>query len=173
MPKFYFTSIANRPMRLSGFTFRFEICSLHGGKAAGIYAAEREDEQAVLDDAVRGRRGVKEIGAEEYAELKKKLSQTPPSKPSNVFRPRVVQIPTLPEVAIEERAGVVRSADSGAAGKPAVNPEENLLAQPPISKLVRLERVNPPAPFAQATNKAVKAAQRADRAKIRVARKAE
>jgi hypothetical protein len=169
--KYFFTSLANRPMTLSGRIFRFDVCSIQGGKAAGVYEATDAEEIKVLEEAVAARRGVKEIGEAEFELLKKKLTLTPPSRSSNVSRPRVVRIPTLPEVSMEAKIGVP-SAASGAS-KPGVNPEENLLVAPPISKLVRVERVNPPRPFATADQKVVKASKRAARAKVRVARSAE
>lgn len=171
MPKHYFTSLASRPMKLSGKDFRFAICSIAGGRASGVYEATDPAEIAILDAAVSGRRGVQEIGADEFETLKKKASQTRQSVSSNGSKPpRVVLIPLLPEIAIEGKGSAPSAASE--AGK-SRNGEDNLLAQPSISSLIRVKKVNPPRPFAASEQKTRKAADRADRAKVRVARKNE
>lgn len=166
--KHYFTSIAGRPMTISGYTIKFLICSLQGGKAVGVYETSDPGEIAALDAAVAGRRGVRAISAEEFEASKKKAQMTRPSWNSSGFRgPRVIRVPTLPEMSVEPRAGVP-SAGSRGDDK---NGDQNLLVAPPISKLVRIERVNPPRPFGVSDQKTQKASARADRAKVRVARR--
>lgn len=57
---------------MGGREFRFLICSQMAGRAAGVYEATDALDIQLLDEAVRARRGIKEIGAEEFAELKKR-----------------------------------------------------------------------------------------------------
>lgn len=168
MAKFYFTSLGARPMRISGRVITFTVCSISGGRAAGVYEATDDEEIAVLDDAVRGRRGVKEIGEEEFTELKKKATATRPLKSSNVSSPRVVRIPTLPEMAVEARAGVPSAGLRSDGSQRAL---EDLPPSPSIASLLRTARVNPPKPFAASDEKTRKSSDRADRAKVRVSRK--
>lgn len=167
--KAYFTTLAARPMAISGRQFKFTISSLASGRAAGYFETSDPTEIAILDDAVRGRRGVREISLEELENLKKNR-ETQPLRNSNVSSPRVVRIPTLPDLPVEGR-GSAASAASGAS-----KPGESLFSgpaptsPPPTKSLINVERVNPPKPFAQADQKARKASERADRAKVRVAR---
>jgi hypothetical protein len=178
--KYYFTSLARRPMTLSGHVFKFLVCSAAGGSAAGVLEATDPVAIQVLDDAVRAKRGVKEISAEEFEELKKKGSVTPQRVNSNGYQPRVIQPPILPQLAVEERAGVPSAGKpsaaqqgdifSGPGGKPMSEAEKN---RPSIGNLLRVGKVNPPKPFAASEGKTRKAAARADRAKIRVVRPAE
>ena len=176
--KFYFTSLARRPMTLSGHVFKFLVCSVAGGSAAGVLEATDPVAIQVLDDAVRSKRGVREISVEEFDELKKKGSVTPQRLNSTGYRPRVIQPPILPPLAVEERAGVPSAGRpaptgdlfSGPGGKPMSEAERN---RPSIANLLRVGKVNPPKPFAASEGKVRKAAARADRAKIRVVRPSE
>lgn len=180
MARYYFTSLANRPMTLSGKVFKFTICGLSSGRACGVYKTEDPGEIAVLDDAVRGRRGVKEIGEAEYIESEKKTAQIRSSLSLKGYAPRVVQPPILPALAVEAVPGVPaemrpsapQKGDifSGPGGKPMSEAERN---RPSIANLLRVGKVNPPKPFAASEGKVRKAAARADRAKIRVVRPAE
>lgn len=169
MAKYFFSTMVSRPMKLSGFTIKFEVCSVSGGRASGIYEATDPGEIAVLDDAVRGKRGVQELTPERYEELKKK--QPPTRSPLNSGgSPRIVR----PSITMDGNP----AAPSAANPKP--KPTENALtdreirqnATPSIANLLRVKRLTPPKPFAAADAKTVKASKRADRAKIRVAREA-
>lgn len=178
--KYYFSSLVRRPLTLSGQVFRFLICSVAGGSAAGVFATDDPTQIAILDDAVRGRRGVKEIGEAEFEDLKKKGSTTPQRVNSNGYKPKVIQPPILPPLAVEERAGVPSAGRastkeagdifSGPGGRPMSEAERN---RPSIGNLLKIGRVNPPKPFAASDAKMKKSVKRADRAKIRVVRPAE
>lgn len=147
---------------MGGREFRFLICSQMAGRAAGVYEATDPVDIQLLDDAVRARRGIKEIGAEEFAELKKKVTRTPQSLKSGAFRPKPV--PSIPpmELAVE-KAGVAFAAGSSPKGASPNNEEQLAVGAPPVRDLIREQRVNPPKPFAAADEKAVKSAQRAER----------
>lgn len=166
--KFYFTSLAARPMTLSGHIFKFIVCSMSGGRAAGFYEANDPAEIAILDGAVQAKRGISAISEEEGEKLKKKVSQTPVSVSSRGFRPRSIQIPTLPLAAVESRPGVP---SAGLRADGSQNPPEDLPPSPSIGSLLHVRTVTPPQPFSAANAKAEKASGRADRAKIRVARR--
>ncbi len=172
--RFYFTSLAARPMTLSGHVFKFLVCSLSSGKAVGIYEATDPGEIAVLDDAVRARRGVSEISAEDAEKLKKKVSQTPISVSSRGSSPpHVVRIPLLPQLAVEAADGVAstgRNPDGTQRPREVLPPAPAPLPSP--DSLLHIQRVNSPKPFMAAESKTKKAAARAGKAKIRVDRKA-
>ena len=170
--KFYFTTLAARPLTFSGRVFKFLVCGISSGRACGVYKAEDPAEIAVLDDAVRGKRGIKEVSPEEGAELEKKTAQIQTFASGRESGPRVVQPPILPQLAVESAPGVPAN------GRPTgTTPNENLLSgpthRPSIVDLLRQGKVNPPRPFAQSDAKVKKASARADRAKIRVARPSE
>jgi hypothetical protein len=163
--KFYFTTVAARPLTFQNRKFSFLVCSTAGGRANGVFATEDAGEQAVLDAAVQSRRGVKEIGADEYEQLKKKATKMPASSNFGGFKPRIVQPPILPQMAVEGRAAAPH------AGQPAAKPvAETLPPSPTIGSLVKTQKVASPKPFA---NSEKKTKQAADRAKIRVARRPE
>lgn len=170
MAKFYFTSLARRPLTLSGRVFKFSVFSLSGGSASGVYEATDPEEIRILDEAVAGRRGVRAMSEEEGANAKKKATPTLRFANSTVSKARIIQPPILPQLSVEQKAGVPY------AGKPqGTNPEENMLSspsanRPSIGNLLRLGKVNPPKPFATAEDKTKKSAARAERAKIRVIR---
>lgn len=170
MAKYYFTSLARKPMVLSGRTITFLPFSVSIGKVSGVFKAEDPADIQVLDDAVRGRRGVSEISEVEYLEAEKKTAKIPPSLNTSGLKPRVVKIPTLPEAAVSDKPGnAARSADQS---------DETLFTGPAPVKLasadlVKIGKVNPPKPFAGSEDKTRKASNRADRAKIRVARRPE
>lgn len=169
MPKFYHTTLARKPMTLSGRIITFLPYSVSMGKVAGVFKAEDPADIQVLDDAVRGRRGVAEISEAEYLEAEKKTQQTRPSSNTSVSRPRVVKIPTLPEAAVSDKPGNAA---------PSADRENDLFTgpapvKPATAELVKVGKVNPPKPFAGADDKVRKASARADKAKVRVARRAE
>lgn len=173
-PKYYFTTMARKPMTLSGRVITFTVSSLSGGRAAGVFKATEPADILVLDDAVRGRRGVSEITQADYEAAEKKKSQTRSSVNSAGFQPRVVQMPTLPDLPLNRAKGALSADDA----KKVAQSQENLFTgethtQPTIASLLRVKRLNPPKPFAEADGKTDRAIKRADRAKVRVARKAE
>lgn len=156
-------------MTLSGHVIKFLICSSSGGRAAGVYEATDEEEIKVLADAVASKRGVSEIDEAQFETLKKKATQTPQSGNSGGSRPRVVRIPTLPDLAVEASPGVP------SAGRLADGTQRAPLELPPspapsIASLLQVRKVNPPRPFSGSDVKTDKASKRGDRAKIRVAR---
>lgn len=173
MPKYYFSTLVRRPLTFSGRQFTFFVTSVRGGSASGIYEATSEEEIAVLDDAVRGRRGVQEIGAEEFEELKKKATRTPQRANSNGSPPRIARPQIQPPVAMEEKAGVpsAESAKAKPTGKDVFSgPGGTPHAAPSIKSLLKTSRVTPPRPFSQADAKIQKAAKRASNKAARVAR---
>jgi hypothetical protein len=155
--KFYFTTLARRPLTLSGSVFTFELCSVSGGRANGIFATEDPTAISILDDAVRGRRGVQEITEADYVEQKKKQNEIPSSRNSNVSPPRVVR-PKIELAVAAPSAGVVDPSSRGPIGshpeESAFRPEANV---PSIGNLLKTRRVNPPKPFA-ASDQKIKAA---------------
>lgn len=156
-------------MTLSGRVFKFLVCGFSSGKAAGVYEATDESEISVLSDAVRARRGVSEISAEEFEKAKKKISLTHSSSNSNVSTPRVIRIPQLPALAVEAAPGV---ASTGRLADGTQRPPLDLPPSPApsIASLLNVRKVNPPRPFAGSDVKVDRAAKRGERAKIRVAR---
>jgi hypothetical protein len=164
MGKYYFTQLASRPMTLSGKQYRFLICEQVSGRSCGVYEAQDENEERVLDDAVRAKRGVREISPEAYEELKKKATRTIQSPKSAGFRPRLARAPILPPLGMQEKTGVVGVASKKGDG------EETLITKPKIAELIKIERVNSPKPFSGSETKIKRSSERADRAKIRVAR---
>lgn len=172
MARFYFSTLAARPMTLSGRTFRFTICSVMSGRANGVYEATDDAEIAVLSQAVANRRGVQEISEEQFAALKKKASQTPQLANSRGSKPpRVIRIPLLPEMTVAPKSPAKDADFAGAVdahGNRVSNPDEPDSA-PNIADLIQVQRVNPPKPFSDSDSKVRKSAARAT---ARVARKA-
>lgn len=171
--KYYFSAQARRPLTFGGKQFAFSVFSLNGGAASGVYEATDPAEIEILDAAVAGRRGVRAMPEEEGIACKKKATPTLRSQSIRGSSPsphRVVQIPVLPQLSVEERPGVP------SAGRPSgVTPEQNLHAgasytKPSIGALLKTGKVNPPKPFAASDDKTRKASARADRAKIRIVR---
>jgi hypothetical protein len=161
VPKYYFTQLASRPLVLSGKPYRFLICSQMAGRSSGVYMAESEEEIRVMDDAVRARRGVKEIGAEEYEELKKKATRQMQSVKSGGSKPKLVFSPKTPPLRLAENAPGVASEAKKAA-------EEAMLVAPPVTTLINVEKVGSPRPFSTSDTKVSRAVKRADRAKVRL-----
>lgn len=166
MRKSYFSQLASRPLTFSGKSFRFLICSKMAGRSAGIYQTEDPEEIKILDAAVAGRRGIREITEPEAEELKKKATRTLQSPKSGGFKPRLGRSPISPPLKLSEE-----NADGAASGRKNEPPDETLLTKPESSNLIRIERVNPPKPFSGSDTKVERAASRAKHvknAKIRV-----
>jgi hypothetical protein len=159
-------------MTLSGRVINFTVVSLAGGKASGVFEATDPADIQVLDDAVRGRRGVSEISAEIYADsIEKKKMTLPSSSSKNIVR--LVRPQITPPVAMEEKAGVVLAAEKPKpSDQTAFQGDRDARSTPSIAALMqgRVKKLNPPKPFAASEAKTEKASKRADRAKVRVAR---
>ena len=167
--KFYFSTLVRRPLTLSGRVFTFEICSISGGSASGVYATDNPDEIVVLDDAARGRRGVSEITEAVYAESLEKKKRTPRSSNTSVSPQRLARPSIAPPISVDEKTGVLSAAEP----KPAADQTAftgDIPTRPTIENLIRIKRLSPPKPFAESDAKVAKASKRADRAKVRVAR---
>lgn len=167
--KFYFSSLARRPMTLSGHVIKFLISGIAGGSASGVYATEHPEEIKVLDDAVRGRRGVSEITEEAFEEARKKAQPTRSSSNSKDSPSRLARPAITPPLSVAEKTAV----DSAGAKLP--KSRDTLFTgdthtTPSIASLLRVKVLNPPKPFAEADAKTTKASARAARAKVRVAR---
>lgn len=165
MGKYYFTTLASRPLTFSGTVFRFLICSQIAGRASGVYESQNDNETAILDAAVAARRGVSAIGQEEFEAQKKRVQTMPQSVRLGVSPPRPVQPPKPVELAMG-KAGVP------SAGLPAKQNDETSLAKAPaIRDLIRERKVNPPQPFTSAAQKTKKASDRATTKAARVVRR--
>lgn len=71
--KFYKVQNASLPVRVTGYSVKFDPFTCVGNLPAGIYSTEDEAVQLALAEAVGNpRSGVKEIGADEYAACVKK-----------------------------------------------------------------------------------------------------
>lgn len=173
MAKFYATSLAARPLVMSGKTFKFEITGISAGRAFGVLKTEAADEISILDAAVAARRGVKEIDEAEYAnalEAKKKAGHSLSSNGSKP-PPRVAHTPKLlPDLAVEGKGS---AASAGQRQGDVKSPTEvDTEAKPKVKDLIRIERVNPPQPFARSNEKVVKASKRASSKAARLIRQA-
>lgn len=168
MARYFFTPLAGRPLTLSGHVFKFMVIGISGGKASGVYEAKTDEEIAILSDAVRARRGIAEISLEEWEKSVKKTAQIRSFRSSNGSSPHVVQIPLLPQSMVEAAPGV---ASAGLRSDGSQKPAEELPPSPSIGSLLRIAKVHPPKPFAASDEKTKKSSVRADRAKIRVARR--
>lgn len=170
MKRYYSTTLARKPLTLSGHVLTFQIASISGGRAYGVYAAENPEEIKVLDAAVAGRRGVSSISEEDYDTAIKKASQTRSSSNSSASQqPRLVRPAVTPPISQDGKIGVVHAGD-----KPPPSQETQFQGDtrttPSIASLLRVKRLSPPTPFAASDAKVKKASARADRAKVRVAR---
>lgn len=166
MKRYFSTTLARRPMTLSGHVITFLIASISGGRAYGVYATENPEEIKVLDAAVAGRRGVSSISEGDYDVALKKASPIHSSLNSNGSPPRLALPKITPELAVNAKAGV-------AVGKPPAQETQfqgDTHTTPSIASLLRVKRLSPPTPFAASDAKVKKASARADRAKVRVAR---
>lgn len=157
-------------MTLSGRVFKFTVCSVMSGRASGFYETKDADEESILDAAVAGKRGVSLMSESDAVMAKKKASQIQQSSNFNGSSPRVVQIPLLPQLAVEAADGV---ASTGIRADGSQKPREELppAPAPSIGSLLKIERINPPKPFANSEAKIKRSADRGDKAKIRLIRK--
>ncbi len=153
-------------MTLNGHVITFLVSSISGGSASGVYATEDPGEIAVLDDAVRGRRGVSEITEEAFEDARKKAKPTRQSSNTNGQLPRLVRAQITPPISVAEKTGVLSAAEP----KPASDQTAftgDIPTRPTIENLIRIKRLRPPKPFAESDAKVAKASKRADRAKVR------
>lgn len=172
--RFYFTTLASHPLTFSGHVFKFTVVGLSGGRPSGVYEAEDPQEILILDDVVRARRGVSAMSAEDYEKAKKKASLTPSSSNTTVTQPRVVRPAITPELGMGEKVGVLSAATKPIGSGPEDSAfRTSLDVRPKPSTLIRIARVNPPKPFTASDTKVKRASTRADRAKVRMVRRAE